>query len=164
MPGLFQAVQQGAQTHHGVTVQVGGWLVHDDDLGFHGANRSDSNQLLLSTGEREDSPVQQALEVHLAAHSFYPLLHHRSFQGNILYAKNDLIRGICGKELAAGVLEHASHHRTKLVNRHFQGVLSIQQIAAGKFSRIDVYKRQDQRGGDRRAGGVRQRQQVRRRV
>ena len=39
------------------------------------------------------------------------------------------------KNWLRGVLEHASHHRTKLVNRHFQGVLSIQQIAAGKFTR-----------------------------
>ena len=138
MPGLFQAVQQGAQTHHSVTVQVGGWLVHDDDLGFHGANRSDGNQLFLPAGKREDSPVQQALKVHLATHSLHPLLHHRLLHGNILHAKNDLICGICGKKLAAGVLEHASHHRTKLVNRHFQGVLSIQQIAADKFTRIKL--------------------------
>ena len=119
MPGLFQAVQQGAQTHHGVAVQVGGWLVHNNNFRLHGADRSDGNQLFLPAGKREDSPIQQALEVHLAAHSFYPLLHHRSLQGNILHAKNDLICGICGKKLAAGVLKYAAHHRTKLVNRHF---------------------------------------------
>ena len=53
-------------------------------------------------GKREDSPVQQALKVHLATHSLHPLLHHRLLHGNILHAKNDLICGICGKKLAAG--------------------------------------------------------------
>ena len=119
MPGLFQAVQQGTQTHHGVAVQVGGWLVHDNGLGLHGADRSNGDQLFLPTGKREDTPIQQALDVHLTANSFYPLLHHRPLQRNILHAKDDLIRGICGKELAAGILEHTAHHRTKLVNRHF---------------------------------------------
>ena len=119
VPCLFQTVQQSAQTNHGVAVQVGGWLVHDNDLGFHGADRSNGNQLLFPTGKWEDTPIQQALDVHLAEHSPHPLLHRRAFQRNILHAKDNLIRGICGKELAAGVLEHAAHHRTKLVNRHF---------------------------------------------
>ena len=116
---LFQAVQQGTQTHHGVAVQISGWLVHDDDLGLHGANRCNGNQLLLPARKREYLPIQQTLDIHLAAYSFHPFLHHRAFHRNVLHAEYNLIRGICGKELAAGVLEHTAHHRTKLVNRHF---------------------------------------------
>ena len=119
MPGLLQTVQQNAQTHHGIAVQVGRWLVHDNDLWLHGADRSNGNQLFLPAGKREYPPIQQALDVHLTAHSFYPLLHHRLLKRNILHAQDNLVRGVCGKKLAAGILKHASHHRTKLVNRHF---------------------------------------------
>ena len=72
----------------------------------------DSDKLLFSAGQREYSPVEQPVNVHLCAYCLYPFPHDSARQWNILHAQRNLVGRISSKKLAARVLEYTSHHRT----------------------------------------------------
>ena len=72
----------------------------------------DSDKLLFSAGQREYSPVEQPVNVHLCAYCLYPFPHDSARQWNILHAKRNLGGRISSEKLAARVLEYTSHHRT----------------------------------------------------
>ena len=112
MPGCFQPVEQCAQPHHSIAVQICGRLVHHDHFGFHSTDGRNRNKLLFSAGQREYSPVEQPVNIHLCAYCLYPFLHNSALQWNILHAQRNFVGRISGKKLAAWVLEYAAHHRT----------------------------------------------------
>ena len=79
MPGFFQPVEQRAQPRHSVAVQICGRLIHHNYFWFHGADGRNRDKLFFSAGQREYSPVEQPVYVHLCAYCFYPFLHNGAF-------------------------------------------------------------------------------------
>lgn len=102
MPGRFQPAEQRTQPHHSVAVQICGRFVHHDYFGSHSTNGCDSDKLLFSAGQREYSPVEQPVNVHLCAYCLYPFPHDSARQWNILHAQRNLVGRISSENWLRG--------------------------------------------------------------
>ena len=98
-------------------IQIGGRLVHDDNLRQRRVDGAAGNLLLLAARQFKNIPIHQLLQIQPVNDLLQTLLHLRA--GNILIfqIEGHLACGVQMKELGAGILEYAAHHPGHLGKR-----------------------------------------------
>ena len=92
-------------------VKLAGGLVQDQDLGLHGHDRGQVQQLLLPAGELRHIPVKPALDAEIAGHLRHTQAHGFLVAAQALQAEGQLVPDLIGNDLAVRVLHDETDFR-----------------------------------------------------
>src|SRR4051794_4227172 len=109
MAGRAHLCQKGGDFFSSLWVQVSGRLIKDKHLGLQSQQRSNSQALLLSTGESGRVTRFVAVQPDLRENLGEPMLHFRSCNTKLFHAEENLIADGGSEQLSLEVLEHHSH-------------------------------------------------------